>query len=190
MQAGVRPGQQVLSVSDPIRFRETWQLNEMVSLRYIKDAIRMRRSETIQLSFSRGTLPGWQPTSAGQGQASTPMPASVFDWPLDDAAASGGSFDEAPQMLLGGEGQEAKGLTMAGKLERSYKEKAAAQRRQATVVEGRIKRRQEYMDQVAERNDTPFFAGLFLLFVLPAAGILLWAVSSGYLDKLSAGYGY
>ena len=44
------------------------------------------------------------------------------------------------------------------------------------------------MDQASQRNDIPFFAGLFALFVLPALGILLAASSSGYLDSLADGW--
>lgn len=40
------------------------------------------------------------------------------------------------------------------------------------------------MEEASQRNDGPFFAGLFAAFLLPAAVILAVAYSSGYMDAL------
>lgn len=44
------------------------------------------------------------------------------------------------------------------------------------------------MERDSIRSDSKLLFGLFLAFVAPAAGILLWAFSSGYLDQLAQGY--
>ena len=49
-------------------------------------------------------------------------------------------------------------------------------------------RRREYMERDSIRSDSKLLIGLFAAFVGPAAGILLWAFSSGYLDQLAQGY--
>ena len=52
----------------------------------------------------------------------------------------------------------------------------------------RIAARKEAMSKIGGRNDAKLFAGVFALFFLPPAAILLWAFSSGYLDKLANSY--
>eukprot|EP01026_Neomeris_dumetosa_P001470 TRINITY_DN10361_c0_g1_i5.p1 TRINITY_DN10361_c0_g1~~TRINITY_DN10361_c0_g1_i5.p1 ORF type:complete len:196 (+),score=26.13 TRINITY_DN10361_c0_g1_i5:22-588(+) len=46
---GVRQGQKLRGVSDPIRSEQVWQLGVGSSFRFVEDAVRMRRVETIQL---------------------------------------------------------------------------------------------------------------------------------------------
>mmetsp|Transcript_33110 Transcript_33110/g.98475 ORF Transcript_33110/g.98475 Transcript_33110/m.98475 type:complete len:348 (-) Transcript_33110:757-1800(-) len=65
-------------------------------------------------------------------------------------------------------------------------EGASAPRQTApkTDVQRRIERRQAYMDQVGQRNDSTFLSVAGLLFLGPAIGILAWAYFSGYLDSM------
>lgn len=46
---GLRPGQRILSVSDPIRNTEMWEVDGRTSLRYVRDALKMRRAPTLNL---------------------------------------------------------------------------------------------------------------------------------------------
>lgn len=46
--AGLRPGHKVLAVSDPNR-NEMWQLRDRPSLRFVRDAIRMKQGPTVEL---------------------------------------------------------------------------------------------------------------------------------------------
>jgi hypothetical protein len=65
-----------------------------------------------------------------------------------------------------------------------------AKSRSLDAVQKRKGKRRAYMEQASDRNDSFFFLGVALLFLLPATVILLWALSTGYIDKLSHGYGY
>jgi len=57
-----------------------------------------------------------------------------------------------------------------------------------TPVQARIQKREEYMSQVSERNDAPFFALATLAVLAVPCGILAWAYFSGYLDQVARGY--
>lgn len=46
--------------------------------------------------------------------------------------------------------------------------------------------RKERLSQVGGRNDGKFFAAVAFLVLVPPIGILLWASSSGLLDRLMA----
>ncbi|GMH44411.1 hypothetical protein BSKO_12363 [Bryopsis sp. KO-2023] len=48
-EAGVKVGQKVLEVSDPVRYTEMWELKENASLRFVRDAVRYRSANTIDL---------------------------------------------------------------------------------------------------------------------------------------------
>jgi hypothetical protein len=52
MQEGVRPGQRLLGVSDPIRVSEEWNVVPGTSLPRVKDAIRFRRPREISFTLS------------------------------------------------------------------------------------------------------------------------------------------
>ena len=47
-QAGLRAGQRLAGISDPNR-NEVWELGPMSSMRFVRDALRMRNSSTISL---------------------------------------------------------------------------------------------------------------------------------------------
>lgn len=93
-QAGVRPGQRLLAVSDPVRRDEVWPLGDRSSLRYVRDALRMRRCDTVTLELAVDPMldPGAAPGGpAGEAAAAAACAAAS----QDEAAASGGSLDEA-----------------------------------------------------------------------------------------------
>ena len=58
--AGVKPGQQLLAVSDPIRRGEFWQINGQSSLRYVRQAIAMRVADSIALQLTAQPIPEWR----------------------------------------------------------------------------------------------------------------------------------
>lgn len=110
--AGVRVGQQLLAVSDPVRRTEMWDLNAQASLRYVRQAIRMRVSESIELKLSAAPIPEWQQVVTARRAAATAAaapPAAQQQQP-DDAAASGASMDSAGDDLLSAIVQEAEAL--------------------------------------------------------------------------------
>ncbi|KAJ7520418.1 hypothetical protein O6H91_19G005300 [Diphasiastrum complanatum] len=61
---------------------------------------------------------------------------------------------------------------------------SAAPLRTLTVSQKRNIRRQNYLNEVAKRNDGPFFAAVAAFILLPPAIILGVAVASGYVDIL------
>lgn len=89
--AGVRPGQQLLAVSDPIRRGEFWQINGQSSLRYVRQAIAMRVADTIALQLTAQPIREWrravEASRAAQRAAAsalTPQPQLAADQPQDD----------------------------------------------------------------------------------------------------------
>ncbi len=61
-QEGVRPGQRLLSVSDPIRTNEDWEVGPNTSLSRVRDAIQFRRPTTINFLLSHASVEddaGW-----------------------------------------------------------------------------------------------------------------------------------
>jgi hypothetical protein len=51
-KAGLRAGQQLLAISDPIRATELMRLNDRPSMNFINTAIRMRRIETVDMEIT------------------------------------------------------------------------------------------------------------------------------------------
>jgi hypothetical protein len=96
------------------------------------------------------------------------------------------SDDEA---LAAGAPSDSEADSIGRRLEESYRA-ANASSGQMSDSEKRVARRKERMEQVKERNDVPFFAGLLVAFLAPAAAILWAAFSSGYLDQLLQGQRY
>lgn len=54
-EAGLVVGQRLVGISDPIQADQVWPLRENASLRYVRDAIRMRRADTVTLLVSSGS---------------------------------------------------------------------------------------------------------------------------------------
>lgn len=104
VQAGLAPGQQLLGISDPVRYTEVWPLKDNASLRYVRDSVRMRRSPTMTLVLSPQPLPEWEAAvdartaAASAAAGSGAGGAAVLE--ADEAAASGSSMDGAEGGLL------------------------------------------------------------------------------------------
>lgn len=183
---GLRVGQQLLEMSDPVRLGERWELNDRVSLRFVKDAIRMQRGASIEFVLSAEPIPD-AAEADWQAAAAAAQPAAAATSSFDEAAASGASFDEADFLgRIASEGAAPPG-TIAERLAAQYAARQAEDGR-LTALERRIKARQAYMEEADARDDAPFFAALAAAFLLPALVILGVAASSGYLDKLASMY--
>lgn len=161
--AGVKPGQQLLTVSDPIRREEDWQINGQSSLRYVRQAIRMRVADTISLTLTAQPIPEWrqaaeearaaeraaadaqtQQAAAQQAEAEqqqAPEPDDLLSNIVRASMDASGSFDEASLGGGSGSGGDAQGvpgvLTPAG----------AELQRRLTVAE---KLEAQYQQQQAE----------------------------------------
>jgi hypothetical protein len=159
--AGVRPGMRLLKISDPVRLNELWHLGERSSLKYVQDAVRLRRGGTIVLVLA--------PPAEG-GAAAAP------------AAAGPSGRDAAPPPPAAPAG----GQTIGERAAALYREQQAA----PDAARERRRLADERMEAQAGRNDAPLFAGLAALFLFPALAILAAAQASGYLDALAAGSGF
>ncbi|KAI3436164.1 hypothetical protein D9Q98_002221 [Chlorella vulgaris] len=145
--AGVRPGQALLEISDPIRPREMWKLDESSSLQYVREALRMRVPQTTTLLLSAQPIPEWgQAVAAARAaavQAAQPVvdeqvlqeEAAVSSTPavpqeeegdlltnIALAVSSGESFDDASEQASAGNGAAGGQLTVAEKLEQRYQQ--------------------------------------------------------------------
>lgn len=158
--AGVRPGQQLVAISDPIRATEVWELNQLASLKYVRQAVSGRAGETINVRVTEDTAPEWKQALAkatarlGDGNGAS----------VDEAALSKAVQEELERMK-----EEAESLKQA-------------RRQQKLDV------RNSYIEENKERESSkPVFAALFVsLFLLLPLVILGIAFSSGYMDTLRA----
>lgn len=64
----MRPGQRLLSISDPMSATGMWDLNDRPSIRFVRDALAMRSSDTIDLVLSRDSM--YAPGASMQSQMS------------------------------------------------------------------------------------------------------------------------
>ena len=163
--AGVRPGMRLLKISDPVRLNELWELGERSSLKYVQDAVRLRRGGTIALVLAppaAGSAAAAPAAAGPSGRAAAPPP------PAPPAAPTNG------------------GQTIGERAAALYREQQAA----PDAARERRRVREERMEAQAGRNDAPLFAGLAGLFLFPALAILTAAQASGYLDALAAGSGF
>lgn len=142
--AGVRPGQQVLEVSDPVRAGETWQLDGKSSLKYVREAIQGRGLESCQLRLTANPAPEYEQLVAGM-----------------EADGEGGS--EAAQKL---ERQyNLQRLQAAAAAQERAAQEARLAKRQSFIDAQQSKRQLE-----PASDSKPLFAGaLSLLLLLPLA---------------------
>ncbi len=56
LQAGIRPGQQLLSISDPIRNDEVWKISIETKLSRVRDALQFRSPPTINLQLTESSI--------------------------------------------------------------------------------------------------------------------------------------
>ena len=192
---GVRPGMQLLTLSDPIQTSEVWQLNKRSSLRYVKQAIDLRRAQFITLSFTPSSttavVKGGNEAERVSVGSDDPAPG-----PASSTSSSSLSSSDAWSTMIVDNNDAATRSTTTGtttpppktigqRLELRYKQADAG----LTDLERRQARRKAYFKQSSGRNDAPFFTAVFAAFILPAAVILGVAASTGYLDTLAAGWG-
>jgi hypothetical protein len=168
--AGVRVGQQLLEVSDPIRFADTWQLNERASLRYVRECIRMRRDAVMQLVLTGQPIPEWQEAVAAARAAALEAQQPQQEQLAADAITASQDGDDLLSAIVNAavagttssdesdSEAEAAGrpLTMADKLEQQYQQQqveAAAEARlvqqQMTALQQRQARRRERLEVVS-----------------------------------------
>uniref|UniRef100_A0A383WG76 PDZ domain-containing protein n=1 Tax=Tetradesmus obliquus TaxID=3088 RepID=A0A383WG76_TETOB len=186
-EAGVRRGMKLVGISDPIREYEVWDLQDRPSLRYVRDVLRMRSSNSITLRFLEVaellqaleaadgiislTTTNNNSSSSNDG-SSTPISGST---PLSsiDSISSLASISDSD------------GSTIAERLQQQYEQaQQGSSSKPLTGVEQREQRRKSYMEQVGQRNDSGFLAVLAASFLLPALVILAVAYSTGYLDSM------
>jgi len=153
-EAGLREGCRLVAISDPARSEELWVLNDRVSLRFVRDSLRMRISPTIILVVEP---PSKDWTSMSQAESAT-------------AATEGGVA--------------VSGFQEAERLQEELELARQRQARLKSEVEQRIKARKAYLGEVGQRDDSKLFAGLAAAFFLPAIVILTVAFASGYMDTL------
>ena len=55
-QEGIRPGQQLLSISDPIRNDESWNISLQTKLSRVRDALQFRTPPTIYLQLTQSSI--------------------------------------------------------------------------------------------------------------------------------------
>ena len=189
-ERGVVPGMRLVGISDPMR-DTIWELTDTASLRYVKDTIKMRHSDSICLIFVPATLSGKvhedvsgmsglgkqvsSSNSGGKANSDTfppvdpEMEANAPKFYSEDASTSGDSMRSYERLL---------------KSENALMNSNAAAR-----MKKRMSLRKNYMQQASERNDTSFFFAVSITLVLPSVVILSVAYFSGYLDALAmAGY--
>jgi hypothetical protein len=119
--AGVRPGQQLLAISDPIRQSEVWELNGLASIKYVRQAISGRSLETLNVRLSPKPVPEW-------GQA------------VEAARAAGGGEGYGAELTVG------ELAAVQAQLERMQEE---AEERKKAVRMGKVERRQGYEKEVS-----------------------------------------
>ena len=56
LQEGIRPGQQLLSISDPIRNDESWNISLQTKLSRVRDALQYRSPPTIYLQLTQSSI--------------------------------------------------------------------------------------------------------------------------------------
>ena len=71
-------------------------------------------------------------------------------------------------------------MTLQQQLERAYEE--ARRPETKTPAQIRIQKRRDYMAKVGKRNDSPFFAFVGALVLVPPLVILGFAIATGYVD--------
>ncbi|GLI67414.1 hypothetical protein VaNZ11_011609, partial [Volvox africanus] len=205
-QLGVRRGQKLNALSDPMRYGTMWNLEDRPSLKFVVDTFKMRRSSPIDLEFEpmmssedmdaifgsttaartcdgSGDEAGEEGLTVASGTAAASGGDSgsgsrALDMSPDNALGSLSSIDQ----LLGsgsGSGSDGENETIGDRLAAKY---AAQQRARIAVneVQKRIDRRKAYMEIDEQRDDTGLLLGLAAAFLLPALIILVIAYFTGY----------
>jgi hypothetical protein len=185
-KAGILPGSRLLAISDPIRDNgPLWTLNDRASIRFVRDALRLRTSGTITIVVTSDRVVELEKIlPVGDASSSTSRSNNNEDGSAVAAAAA------TSQSTSSSSSSVDRPLTIGEKMELEWKEKETQIQQQKSAYEKRVARRQGYFEEASGRDDSKFFAYVCAAFLLPAAGILAVAFLSGYLDKLATGYGY
>lgn len=86
-QEGVRPGQRLLALSDPIRGADMWPITPSTSsLSRVRDAFKLRRAPTVDLVLSVASVEDQLEGAQAGSATSNPNPASQ---PLGEALGGG-----------------------------------------------------------------------------------------------------
>lgn len=140
-------------------------LSESASLRFVRDALRLRRAPTITLVLLRGDAS---------------LVAALAAKKAGDAAAS----------ALGGDSRG----TVRERLKESYAQRQAPTAAEAaqTAAKRRIAKREAYLKEVERRDDSGFFARIAALVLGVPLVILAVAAQQGWLFRApySGGGGY
>ena len=71
--SGVRPGDQLTGISDPVRPSVLWELADSASLRFVRDALRLRVSPSIELQLAPGAaVDALRAAQAGEARPAVP----------------------------------------------------------------------------------------------------------------------
>lgn len=114
-QAGVRPGQCLVGISDPNQ-DQVWQLDASTSFRFVRDAVRLRIASTIIFEVE---------ASCPQPEGMQPTPQPEAEPPASQMTSSAAASVDVLDSVLGtmAESEEEGGereATVAERLEQSY----------------------------------------------------------------------
>lgn len=115
--AGVRPGQRLVGISDPNNNDQVWELNASTSLRFVRDALRFRIAASIRFDVDTDVI---VPAAAPEAAASD----GDQDVALKRAPSGAVSSVDALDSVLGtddDEGDSRADSTVAERLEQTYK---------------------------------------------------------------------
>lgn len=145
--SGLRVGQQLLAISDPVRQNEMWQLNDRASFRFVRDAFRMRRWPTIELVVTS------EPCLADELQAV--LQARSMQTVSSDSDSEGGDFFtgagvmdavvvEESVKLVGLVLEKDPNTTIGEQLEKAYRKAQPA----ISAYQKRRQKRRDYLSEV------------------------------------------
>lgn len=155
--AGVQVGQKLRAISDPVRQGEMWTLGDAPSVRFVRDALRLRRSGVVELVLEE-LAPGEAEAAAAAAaaDAAEQLRAAAARAEMDPATAATSSTLDALMGTPGAAGNASVDGTAAGSgggmtiAEKMMLQQQAAERAKGTVgdVRRRIERRQAYLDEM------------------------------------------
>ncbi|CAK0784071.1 hypothetical protein CVIRNUC_007274 [Coccomyxa viridis] len=157
-QSGVRPGQRLLTVSDPINTDQDLEIVPGTKVKKVYDTIQLSRATEVSFQLSR---------------------SSVEDDPSFDMAKAQQGIN-LPQTGGTSQGTDTPSYTSA----RPQGGKSEIEEKYAK----RMEMRDEYMNtEPISSGNRGLFAFVFALLIVPAGIILAIAFSSGYMDTISNG---
>eukprot|EP00892_Ulva_mutabilis_P010183 jgi/Ulvmu1/7537/UM037_0081.1 len=182
-EVGIRPGDELVGISDP-NVDTVWEFDEITSFRFVKDALRMRIPDTVTFLINKSPPPF--DSVAGDIAETVGTQAATADPITSDGNAKDQFLDAVLSSVESDDSdvEDASPESVASKLERKY-QRLKTEKTRSTE---RIQARKAALTTVKERNDAPFFLTVLAVCLAPPVLILIWAFSSGYLDRLSSMY--